>query len=108
MFIVTQHHIHDPVRFWRIAHAVAFRLPVGVALYSLLPSRNRRRATLLWEAEGLSAVQRFVEPLCRDVAETAYYEVDDRFALLPSTTAYAPEAPAPVNPTRTGGLEPTR
>lgn len=106
MFVVSQHHIHDPARFWRAAHTVAFRLPAGMALYTLLPSRDRRQATLLWEAEGLSTVQRFVDPLCRDVAETAYYEVDRRFALLPSTTAYAAETPSLVNPTRTGRAEP--
>ncbi|NBC17224.1 MAG: hypothetical protein GVY18_07895 [Bacteroidetes bacterium] len=110
MMIVVQHQITNAPHFWRIAEGAAFRIPPDVQLYSLLPSRDATQAVSLWEARRIEQVQRFLASEVGRVATATFFEVDPRFALLPSTMAYAPgsRTPAclrqrPAKTTRTGG-----
>ena len=96
MMIVVQHQIADAARFWRIAEVAAFRIPPDVQLYSQLPSRDATRAVSLWEAQRVEQIQRFLASQVGDVATASFFEVDPRFTLLPSTTAYAPRRRTPA------------
>jgi hypothetical protein len=76
MFVVIQHRISDPQKFWAIAQKETASLPQGLKLHLVLPDDMGGNAVCLWEAESLQAVREFVEPLVSDISTNHYYEVD--------------------------------
>jgi len=81
MFIIAQHEIRDPERYFAAAEAGMQDLPAGVQLHSMLPSRDGSRATCLWESDSLDSVTTLVEDTIGDVSTNEFYEVDAKSAI---------------------------
>jgi len=81
MFVVIQHRISDPRKFWAIARTETANLPPGLKLHSVLPDATGGPAVCLWEAASLQAVREFMEPLVSDISTNHYYEVDGGSAI---------------------------
>jgi hypothetical protein len=76
MFVVIQHRISDPRKFWAIFRNETASLPPGLKLHAVLPDGTGETAVCLWEAESLQAVREFLEPLVSDISTNHYFEVD--------------------------------
>jgi DNA polymerase/3'-5' exonuclease PolX len=66
MHIVIDHQISDPVKWDRSTKNIMslieqHRLPAGFKPLQYLPSADGRRAVCLWEADSLSALEKFIE-----------------------------------------------
>ena len=86
MYIIVQHKISDPKRFWEAVEAGMPKLPAHLKVRSVFPDGEGSRAVYLWEAETLSAVQDFVEETVGPVSQNRYFAVDASKAVgLPGT-----------------------
>jgi hypothetical protein len=84
MYILLHHTIRDPVRFWSTADQI-LNMPAGLRLHHALPARDGTLATCLWEADSLSAVYDFVEPILGSFSTNEYAEAENREGIaLPS------------------------
>ena len=84
MYIVAQHRITDPARFW----SVSPQGPGAPRLEAAYPSQDRTSGVCLWEYDSIEALRDSLEPLVGDAAENTYFEVDAGFAVgLPERTA---------------------
>jgi len=83
MHVIVKHQIKDPKAFFSIGPP-----PAGVAGRQMLPSRDRKEAVCLFEAESIDAVRDWLEPLTRNVSNNTYFEVDAEYAMgLPGSVA---------------------
>jgi hypothetical protein len=84
MYIVAQHRIKDPARFW----SVSPQGPGAPRLHAAYPSPDKATGVCLWESDSVDALRDSLEPLVGDAAENSYFEVDAGFAVgLPERTA---------------------
>ncbi len=78
MYIVVEHQISDPTRFWQTASDAMPLLPENVKLHCTFPSADGSRAVCLWEAESVEAVRDFLEPVIGRVSRNEYFEVENK------------------------------
>lgn len=78
MYIVVDHRIHDPVRFWGTVAALEPILPAGVKLHHSIPSPDGRRCVCVWEARSIGAVRDFLEPHIGQVSTNEYFQAQNR------------------------------
>ena len=76
MFIVAQHTITDPERFYPAAQSGMQDLPEGMRVHALIPSSDGTRATCLWEADSVDSVKKLVEDTVGDMSSNEFYEAD--------------------------------
>ena len=76
MYIVVQHKISDPAKFWEIAKAATPNLPEGVKLHCALPSTDGSNAICLWEADTIVEVKNIIESNVGQISTNEYFEVD--------------------------------
>ena len=55
MFVVVEHSISDPKKFWEIAQAI--KLPADLKLHSTLPNSDGSKAVCLWEGKEVKDVK---------------------------------------------------
>ena len=75
MYIVVQHKISDPAKFWEIAQAATPNLPQGLKLHSAFPNADGSKAACLWEAATLDMLKNFMEPKVGRISTNQYFEV---------------------------------
>ena len=85
MHIVINHQVNDPMKWDRSVKNIMsmieqHRLPAGFKPLQYLPSADGRHAICLWEAESLSALQKFTE---REMsgARNEYFQVKEEAAI---------------------------
>jgi hypothetical protein len=84
MYIVAQHRIKDPARFW----SVSPQGPGAPRLQAAYPSHDRTTGVCLWESDSIDALRDSLDPLVGDAAENTYFEVDAGVAVgLPEREA---------------------
>lgn len=81
MFIVVQHRVSNPAKFWEIAKTSRANLPEDLKLHSVLPNADGSNAVCLWEAATLDAVKNFLETSVGQVSTNQYFEVDTKNAV---------------------------
>ncbi len=81
MYVVIQHKIDDPARFWEIAKAATQNLPEGMKLFSIWPNADGSKASCLWESPSVEALKDFVEPHVKDISTNDYFEVAAHMAV---------------------------
>jgi hypothetical protein len=94
MYVVVQHRFIDP----ETAFARGERLinnegvPEGAAGLEFYPSQDGTRATCLWEAPSVEAIQAYVDETLGDSSENLCYGVNEEqsFATRPAAIAEAP------------------
>jgi hypothetical protein len=77
MYIVAQHRIKDPARFW----SVSPQGPGAPRLHAAYPSQDKTKGVCLWESDSIDALRNSIGPLVGDAAENTYFEVDAGFAI---------------------------
>ena len=77
MYIVAQHRIKDPARFW----SVSPQGPGAPRLQAAYPSQDGTKGVCLWESDSIDALRDSLDPLVGDAAENTYFEVDAGFAV---------------------------
>jgi hypothetical protein len=84
MYIVAQHRIKDPARFWSLS-------PQGHGaprLHAAYPSNDKINGVCLWESDSIDALRDSLDTLVGDAAENTYFEVDAGLAVgLPERQA---------------------
>ena len=81
MYIVVQHKISDPAKFWEIAQAATPNLPEGFKLHSAFPNADGSKAVCLWEAATLDTLKNFMEPKVGGISTNQYFEVEVKNAI---------------------------
>ena len=76
MYVVVEHHVSDPGKFWQIAQEMMPNLPEGLKLPSVFPAADGSEAICLWEADSVGSVKSFLEPAIGHVSKNDYFEVD--------------------------------
>jgi hypothetical protein len=85
MYVIVEHRISDPAKFWEKAQASIPQLPADVKVHEVFPSTDASRAVCLWEAGSIDRVKEFVESNVGPFSRNEYYELDAAKAFgLPS------------------------
>ena len=79
MFIVVQHQVSNPQKFWEIVKAA--KMPEGVKIHSTLPNSDGTKAVCIWEAEELNAVKTVVEGAVGQFSRNEYFSVEEKNAM---------------------------
>jgi hypothetical protein len=77
VYIVAQHQIKDPARFW----SVSPQGPGAPTLRAAYPSQDKTKGVCLWESDSIDALRDSLDPLVGDAAENTYFELDAGFAV---------------------------
>lgn len=81
MFIVIQHQISNPGKFWGIAMEATSKLPAGLKLHYTLPNAEGSKAVCVWEANDLISVKDLVEGSVGEFSKNEYFSVDAKNAM---------------------------
>ena len=89
MFVVVQHRITDPEKFFSAdAQEIAGGGPPGVQGRQFLPSDDRSTAVCLWETDSIDTLRGYLEPATEGASENTYFEVNAEYAMgLPEAAA---------------------
>jgi len=74
MYIVVNHAISNPEKFWGLAKAMT--VPAPLKLHSVFPSTDGARGTCLWEAQSVDAVRQFVDGATNAFSRNDYMAVE--------------------------------
>jgi hypothetical protein len=86
MLIIAHHNINDPGGFWSASKEVVNNLPGNLKLHSVLPARDGKTGTCIWEAENVQEVQQFLDKNAGQYAKNFCYEIDIENSIgLPKT-----------------------
>ena len=81
MFIVVQHKISDPAKFWETAQSAMPNLPEDIKLHCALPNTDGTKAVCLWEAATIELLKDFMEPQVGQISTNEYFEVEANNAI---------------------------
>ena len=89
MYIVVQHQVTDPVKFWPADVAEYARMvPPHLRLHHTLAGVDGTRAVCVWEAESVAALRDWLEPATADGSVNAYFAaVNKEGVAIPSARA---------------------
>jgi hypothetical protein len=79
MYIVVNHSISNPERFWGLAKAMT--VPAPLKLHSVFPSADGAKGTCLWEAQSVDAVKQFVDGATNAFSKNDYMLVQSENAI---------------------------
>jgi hypothetical protein len=79
MYIVVEHKISDPKKFWEIAQAI--KLPTDLKIHSTLPNSDGTKAVCLWEGKALNDVKNAVEVAVGQFSKNEYFSVETKNAM---------------------------
>jgi hypothetical protein len=90
MLVIAHHNIQDPQSFWSKAQSLNALLPSDLKLISVLPSKDMKAGTCIWEGPSANAVQKFIDDNVGNYSKNFCYEVDEVNAMgLPKQTKEA-------------------
>jgi hypothetical protein len=89
MYVVAQHRIKDPEKFFSTTpQEVGENAPPGVQGRQFYPGQDRIAAVCLWEADSIDAVREYVDSATGESSENTYFEVNTEYAMgLPEAAA---------------------
>lgn len=79
MYVIIQHSITSPAKFWEIVKGVT-SFPPGMKLHSILPSSDGKKAVCLWQAPSVASVKDLVESTVGTFSSNEYFEVNEKDA----------------------------
>jgi hypothetical protein len=79
MYIVVEHQISNPQKFWEIAKAI--KLPTGLKIHSTLPNSDGTKAVCLWEGKEINDVKKAVEGAVGQFSKNEYFSVETKNAM---------------------------
>ena len=90
MYVVVNHTISDPSRFWATAQSATSGLSDGLKLIHTFPSSDGRKAVCVWEGNSVESVRGFLDPATAGVARNDYFEAPNKEGIsLPALTGAA-------------------
>ena len=81
MLVIARHNITDPDKFWSMATSLSASIPAYLRLHSVIPSRDKKNGTCIWEAASVKDVQQFLDEHLQSVSQNSCYEVDQEMAM---------------------------
>lgn len=81
MLVIARHIISDPDKFWSMATSLSGSIPRYLRLHSVIPSRDKKSGTCIWEAASVNDVQQFLDEHLQSFSENTCYEVDQEMAV---------------------------
>lgn len=81
MFVLVQHHITSPEKFWGNAEQFLGSLPKDLKLHATYPNTTGNRATCVWECSSLEALEDAIEKYSSGIARNEYTEIDTSKAI---------------------------
>ena len=90
MYVVVNHQITDPAKFWAGAQSLTASLPAGLKVLHTFPSTDGRKAVCVWEANSVEAVRGFLDPATAGAARNDYFEAPNKEGMaMPTLTRAA-------------------
>jgi hypothetical protein len=83
MTIVVYHDVNNPTEFWASAQKSLPELPIdGVQkIIQVLPNQDMTKATCVWEADSVEALDKYLRSKVGDWSSESYYEVNTANAM---------------------------
>jgi hypothetical protein len=79
--LVVAHHFVEKMEFWSKAKEVADSLPAGFKILSILPSKDMKTGTCIWEAPDVNSLQTFLDENSVGLVKNVCYEVEESMAM---------------------------
>ena len=90
MYVVVNHAIGDPSKFWVTAQSATASLPEGLKLIHTFPSSDGGKAVCVWEGDSVESVRRFLDPATAGMARNDYFEAPNKEGIsIPTLTRAA-------------------
>ena len=78
MYVLVQHYISDPARFWLDVRYALPNLPPYLILHHCFPTPDGTHAVCVWEGESVRDVKAFIESYVGHVSRNLYFQVENR------------------------------
>lgn len=75
MYILVQHTISDPTTMWNRAQQSLPSLPSHLKLHHSIPTPEGKNAICVWEADSISTLKAYLEPMLGPSTKNEYFEV---------------------------------
>jgi hypothetical protein len=75
VYILVQHTISDPATAWNRAQAALPALPPHLKLHHSIPTPDGSTAICVWEAESITTLKTYLDPMLGPAAANTYFEV---------------------------------
>ena len=75
MYILVQHTISDPATAWSRAQDALPSLPAHLKLHHSIPTPDGRTAICVWEADSITTLKSYLDPMLGPSAHNTYSEV---------------------------------
>ena len=77
MYVMVQHYVSDPRRFWADVRSALPALPPYMALRHVFPTPDGTHAVCLWEADSIRDVRAFLETYVGHTSRSLYFQVEN-------------------------------
>ena len=75
MYVLIEHSISDPDRFWSSAESSMSQMHPTIKLHHTFPTPDGTRAVCVWEGRTIDDVRDFIEPSVGRFSRNEYFEV---------------------------------
>jgi len=90
MYVLVQHYVSDPWRFWSDVQSALPALPPYMRLHQCFPTPDGTFAVCVWEAESTRDVRAFLETYVGHASRSLYFTVENASGIgLPGSMAPA-------------------
>ncbi len=90
MYVLVQHYVSEPRRFWADVQSALPALPPYIALHHCFPTPDGTHAVCVWEAESIRDLRAFLETYVGHASRNLYFQVENETGIgLPSGLADA-------------------
>ena len=91
MYVIVQHQITDPAKFWpEDAKQFTAIVPPHLKLHHTLAGTDGTRAVCVWEGQSLEAVRDFLDPATAGAAKNSYFAAMNKEGVAIPSAASAP------------------
>lgn len=82
MYVVVQHQITDPAKFWPPDPSELTRIPPShLTLHHTFAGTDGTRAVCVWEGESVDAVRDWLDPFTAGSSVNTYFAVENKTGL---------------------------
>ena len=87
MYVIVQHEVKDPAKFWGKAEQTTVVLPSHLKLHHCFPTADGTRAVCVWEADSQRSVEQFfAENDLNEISTNTFFSVENKEGVaLPSS-----------------------
>jgi hypothetical protein len=82
MYVLVQHSISDPARFFALAEEANKKMPSNLTLHHTFNAEDGTKGVCVWEADSVATVKDFLEAAVGAVSRNDYYEVPNKEGIV--------------------------